>query len=153
MCETDYKLFIISCMKVIHSNFAISTFAYIILSVFSFLLSFFHGKGLRMKKFLDFIRLEAVSPSRVKRKWKKINLSMPCGALGATSFYLRDGLRRKGGTTHSKKFLAIIWPYFVSPTQRKNKIQILRQPRGHPLFFWFEIKLNKTWFIDILRNL
>ena len=41
MCETDYKLFIISCMKVIHSNFAISTFAYIILSVFSFFLSFF----------------------------------------------------------------------------------------------------------------
>ena len=69
MCETDYKLFIISCMKVIHSNFAISTFAYIILSVFSFFLFFFfHGKGLRMKKFLDFIRLEAVSPSRVKKK-------------------------------------------------------------------------------------
>ena len=112
MCETDYKLFIISCMKVIHSNFAISTFAYIILSVFSFFLSFFlsffHGKGLQMKKFLDFIRLEAVSPSRVKKKWKKINFSMPRGALGATSFYLRDGLRRKGGTTHSKKFLAII---------------------------------------------
>ena len=61
-----------------------------------------------MKKFLDFIRLEAVSPSRVKKKWKKINFSMPPGALGATSFYLRDGLRRKGGTTHSKKFLAII---------------------------------------------
>ena len=94
-----------------------------------------------MKKFLDFIRLEAVSPSRVKKKWKKINFSMPRGALGVTSFYLHDGLRRKGGTTHSKKFLAIIWPYFVSPTQRKEKIQILRQPRGHPLFFWFEIKL------------
>ena len=62
-----------------------------------------------MKKFLDFIRLEAVSPSRVKKKtWEKINFSMPRGALGATSFYLRDGLRRKGGTTHSKKFLAII---------------------------------------------
>ena len=108
MCETDYKLFIISCMKVIHSNFAILTFAYIILSVFSFFLSFFHGKGLRMKKFLDFIRLEAVSPSRVKKKWKKVNFSMPRGALGVTSFYLHDGLRRKGGTTHSKKFLAII---------------------------------------------
>ena len=37
-----YKLLIISCMKVIHSNFAISTFAYIILSVF---LSFFRDKG------------------------------------------------------------------------------------------------------------
>ena len=61
-----------------------------------------------MKKFLDFIRLEAVSRSRVKKNWKKINFSMPRGALGATSFYLRDGLRRKGGTTHSKKFLAII---------------------------------------------
>ena len=68
MCETDYKLFIISCMKVIHSNFAILTFAYIFLGVFSFFLYFFHGKGLRMKKFLDFIRLEAVSPSRVKKK-------------------------------------------------------------------------------------
>ena len=150
MCETDYKLFIISCMKVIHSNFAISTFAYIILSVFSFLLSFFHGKGLRMKKFLDFIRLEAVSPSRVKRKWKKINLSMPRGALGATSFYLRDGLRRKGGTTHSKKFLAIIWPYFVSPTQRKNKIQILRQPQRSSSFLliWNQTEQNMVyWYL------
>ena len=59
----DYKLLIISCMKVIHSNFAISTFAYIILSVF---LSFFRDKGShnRRKGFWIFLRLRAVSPSR-----------------------------------------------------------------------------------------
>ena len=104
-----------------------------------------------MKKFLDFIRLEAVSPSRVKKKkWKKINFSMPRGALGATSFYLRDGLRRKGGTTHSKKFLAIIWPYLVSPTQRKNKIEILRQPQRSPSFLliWNQTEQNMVyWYL------
>ena len=106
MCETDYKLFIISCMKVIHSNFAILTFAYIILSVFSFFLSFFHGKGLRMKKFLDFIRLEAVSPSRVKKKSGKKLISACRGELWVRPlFTCATGFVEKEGLLIAKSFL------------------------------------------------
>lgn len=136
-------------MKVIHSNFAISTFAYIILSVF---LSFFRDKGShnRRKGFWIFLRLRAVSPSRrspscKSKKFKNIKKKLISACRGELwerlLFYLRDGLRRKEGLLMAKKFLVIIWPYFVSPTQQKNKIRTLRQPKGHPLFFWFEIKL------------
>ena len=110
MCETDYKLFIISCMKVIHSNFAILTFAYIILSVFSFFLSFFlsffHGKGLRMKKFLDFIRLESVSPFRVKKKSGKKLISACRGELWVRPlFTCATGFVEKEGLLIAKSFL------------------------------------------------
>ena len=122
MCETDYKLFIISCMKVIHSNFAILTFAYIILSVFSFFLSFFHGKGLRMKKFLDFIRLEAVSPSRVKEKSGKKLISECRGDLWVRPlFTCATGFVEKEGLLIAKSFL----PSFdhISQVRHSERIQ------------------------------